>query len=521
MRPGVIGAVLVAAAGVAAGGAVWVRDGAQLTRAAQARDEALRLLAEGELERARAAFEDALVAADTVGGVTGRRPGALDVADEARQGLAAIDALLGPSPPAMLRALGPEGQVLGRAPGGPVQALIDRARADALVDAGLRLEARGAVDLAPRVLEAAAQAAQAAGSPRAADAEQALGRARLRASLAEVEQAVRRALDEEAEGLLRTLREGLDAAVQAFPEADRGELRGRVELAAAEVADRQGVKRYEAAVGALARRVPTNDLGRLLPEAEALRAPTLRGGHLDADALKVRLEATRGLHERVTGAARDFAGMVLARRAGQRLVFVDRTEVTNAAYARFVAAGGYQEPKWWTPDAQPLVERFRDQTRKPGPETWREGAPPEGQGEHPVAGVCVHEARAYAAFVGKRLPTLEDWRAAAVGDGRDAPYPWGDAWRPGAANVRDGDARPGGTRPVGSFLDGAGPTGAVDVIGNVRELIPDGSDVLAFGGAFTVRTGDATARSHVKLFPPTLRPEDVGFRCARDLEWGD
>jgi hypothetical protein len=514
VRPGAVGGVLVVVAGVAAAGAVWVRDGAQLSRAQQARDDGARLLGQGELEPARGAFEEALVAADTVGGATGRREAALDIADEARGALALLDALASPSPRDVLVASPPS------APAPQVQALLDRAQAETLVDAGLALEARGAVELAPRVLTLAAEAARAATSPRLAEVEAALGRAQLRGDLRAAEQSVRQARDAEAETQLRALEERVKGgALAAFPEAEQAEVRGRLEVASAEVADRQGVKRYEEAVGALSRRVPTNDLGRLLPEATALAAPTLRGGHLDAVSLKVRLDAARGLHEKVTAAAREFEDMVLVRRDGGRLVFVDRTEVTNEAYAKFVAAGGYQDTTLWTPEAQPLVERFKDQTRKPGPDAWRDGAPADGAGRLPVAGVCVHEALAFAAWRGKRLPSLVDWQAAAIGEGGTDPYPWGATWRAGLANVRDGDARPTGTRPVGSFPDGAGPSGAVDTIGNVRELVPDGADVFAVGGSFKLRATDATAQSKLKVYPLTIRPDDVGFRCARDLTW--
>ncbi|MCO5167581.1 MAG: formylglycine-generating enzyme family protein [Planctomycetes bacterium] len=521
MRPGVVGAVLVAVAGAGAAGAVWVRDGAELDRARRARDEAARLLADGEHEAARGRYEEALAAAAGVGGATGRREAALDVADEARGALAALDALLDGSPRAVLRALGPEGQVAGRPPTPAAQAVIDRARAEAVVEAGLALEARGAVALAPRVLEEGARAAAAAGSPRAAEAEQALARARIRERVATLEATVRRAQDTEAAGVLAALRDGLDAALAPFPEAEQQELRGRIGVAAAEVDDRQAVRRYDAAVRALAVRVPTDALGTLLAEVEALRAPTLAGGHALAGALEGELADARAVHDKVRAAARDFAGMVLARRDGQRLVYVDRTEVTNAAFARFVAANGYEDPQWWTPEALPLVERFRDKTSKPAPEPWRDGRPPEGQGEHPVAGVCVHEARAFAAWSGKRLPTLEDWRAAAVGGDGRALYPWGDEWRPGLAHVRDGEARPTGARPVGSFPAGAGPGGALDVIGNVRELVLEGADVVAVGGSFKLRPSDATAQSKLKVYPLTIRPDDVGFRCARDLDWGN
>lgn len=520
MKPGVIGAAVVGLVGVVAAGAVWLRDGAQLTRAQKASGEAQAALAAGELERARAGYSDALTAADSVGGLTGQRGHALEVADEARAALHALDGLLDAtaSPRGALQVVGPEGEVLGKPPQPAVQAIIDRARAEAMVDAGLRLEARGAVSGAPRVLEAAVDAARAAGSPRLVEAEEGLGRARFRARLSELESSVRQARDREAEAALAALRSGLDDAIQVFPEAERLEVRGRLELAAAEVSDRQGVKRFEEGIRGLARRVPTNDLGRLLPEVEALVPPTLRGGHPDARALQLRLEEAGKLHQRVLGAARDFHGMVLARREGARVTYVDQTEVTNEAFARFVAANGYGEQRWWTPDAHALIDRFKDETTKPGPAHWRDGKPPADKARHPVTGVCVHEALAYGAWCGKRLPSLAEWRLVATGE-RETKYPWGDDWRAGLAHVRDGDTKPTGPRPVGSFPGGAGPTGAQDVIGNVRELVRDAAEVVAVGGSFKLRAQDATAQNQLRVYPITIRPDDIGFRCARDLEW--
>jgi hypothetical protein len=447
------------------------------------------------------------------------------VADEARAGLGALDALLAEAPPpaAVLRHLGPGSELLGAPAPAPVQALATRARADALVDAGLALEARqtgGAVALAPRVLSAAVDAATAAASPRAPEAAAALGRARLREALVAAEAAVRQARDAEAEGMLARLRGGLDEALKAFPEAERDELRGRVALATAEVEDRQGVRRYEEAVAALAARVPTNALGTLFPEANALAPPTLHGGHPDAEALRVRLEAAGQRHKRVLSAAKDFEGMVLVDPDRRPLVFIDRTEVTNDAFAVFVQSGAYGRADLWAPEAQPLLERFKDQTRKPGPDPWRDGRPPEGKGRLPVAGVCFYEADAYARWTKKRLPTREEWRLAAVGPS-PRKYPWGDEWRDGGGCVREGDVRPTEPRPAGSFPDAAGPTGALDMIGNVRELVTDGKDVFAVGGSFRLRSQDATAQSQLKVYPLTLRPDDIGFRCARTLEWSD
>ena len=57
--------------------------------------------------------------------------------------------------------------------------------------------------------------------------------------------------------------------------------------------------------------------------------------------------------------------------------------------------------------------RFLDATGRPGPATWQLGSYPEGQADFPVGGISWFEARAYAQFVGKRLPSIYHWYRAA------------------------------------------------------------------------------------------------------------
>ena len=89
--------------------------------------------------------------------------------------------------------------------------------------------------------------------------------------------------------------------------------------------------------------------------------------------------------------------------------WMDRYEVTNREFKRFVDAGGYRERKYWK-ESFDLAERLRDKTGRPGPATWELGTFPEGQADYPVSGVSWYEAAAYAEFAGKRLPTVFHWR---------------------------------------------------------------------------------------------------------------
>ena len=103
--------------------------------------------------------------------------------------------------------------------------------------------------------------------------------------------------------------------------------------------------------------------------------------------------------------------------------FIDRYEVTNEEYAKFVNAGGYRRPEYWkypfVKDGKVLTfeeatQEFRDTTGRPGPATWEVGSYPAAKANLPVTGVSWHEAAAYAAFAGKDLPTVHHWLRAAV-----------------------------------------------------------------------------------------------------------
>jgi formylglycine-generating enzyme required for sulfatase activity/predicted Ser/Thr protein kinase len=100
---------------------------------------------------------------------------------------------------------------------------------------------------------------------------------------------------------------------------------------------------------------------------------------------------------------------------------IDRNEVTNEEYKKFVDAGGYQKREFWKEpflrDGRELpweqaMALFVDTTGRSGPATWEVGSYPKGMERHPVAGVSWYEAAAYAEFVGKSLPTVYHWTAA-------------------------------------------------------------------------------------------------------------
>lgn len=188
---------------------------------------------------------------------------------------------------------------------------------------------------------------------------------------------------------------------------------------------------------------------------------------------------------------------------------IDKFEVTNADFAQFVEATGYQT----------------DADKEGRTKNWRSTA--EGKDNHPVVFVSWNDAMAYCQWVGKRLPTEAEWEKAARGtDGRI--YPWGDEWDPAKANVKETGLR--GTAAVGSFGAGASPYGAEDMAGNVWEWTVDwyeaypGSDYQSdyFGQQFRVLRGGGwfeTAewvRTTVRNANSAIAAnDDIGFRCAR------
>ena len=190
--------------------------------------------------------------------------------------------------------------------------------------------------------------------------------------------------------------------------------------------------------------------------------------------------------------------------------WIDRFEVTNRDFKRFVDAGGYRNPAYWrhafVKDGQPLtfeqgVALLTDSTGRPGPATWESGSFREGQDDLPVGGVSWYEAAAYAEFAGKALPTIYHWSR--VADQRASAF-----------SVPHSNFAGKGPTKVGAS-GGWNRFGAADMAGNLKEWCwnaPDASKRYTLGGAWdepVYTFNDPDAR------PPLDRSENQGFRCVK------
>jgi formylglycine-generating enzyme required for sulfatase activity len=193
--------------------------------------------------------------------------------------------------------------------------------------------------------------------------------------------------------------------------------------------------------------------------------------------------------------------------------FIDRAPVTNRQFKSFLDATHYHP----VDDANFLKD-------------WTNGAYPQGWDEKPVTWVSLEDARAYAAWAGKRLPREWEWQYAAQGtDGR--VYPWGNDWRADAVPVPENGRKLNPPDAVDAHPAGASPFGVLDLVGNVWQWTDEFSDThtrtaILRGGSHYRPQGSLwyfpqaqRNDQHAKLLlmaPSRDRSGTIGFRCVAD-----
>jgi formylglycine-generating enzyme required for sulfatase activity len=220
------------------------------------------------------------------------------------------------------------------------------------------------------------------------------------------------------------------------------------------------------------------------------------------------------------GGAGLFNGEAPARRAHVHGFRMDRSPVTNAAYAEIVGACGVIPPdhESITPASwAELAQRFglRASFAEVSRFLWDVAGPPRLRAEHPMVLVSYDEAAFYCAWRGGRLPTDVEWERAARGQTGNV-YPWGGLFDPFRANVAlrgAGDTIDVGARPTGNTSEGF-----TDMGGHVLEWtstrVPgrDGFAVVK-GNGWDGRGGYGRGAAS-RALPIEQRDITLGFRCA-------
>ncbi len=189
--------------------------------------------------------------------------------------------------------------------------------------------------------------------------------------------------------------------------------------------------------------------------------------------------------------------------------WIDRTEVTNAQYKKFLDANSDHPVPY-------LDEEWARQYN------WdeEERTYPEGRANHPVVLVTWYDADAYCRWREVRLPTEAEWERAASWDPeeeKERKYPWGDEFDKDKCNISESGI--GETRLVGEYSPkGDSPYGLADMAGNVWEWVADWYDEVKVekvlrGGSWT--SSQNSARSSRRFyFEPVNYNDNIGFRCA-------
>lgn len=188
----------------------------------------------------------------------------------------------------------------------------------------------------------------------------------------------------------------------------------------------------------------------------------------------------------------------------------ERYEVTNRRYALCVRSGRCTAPfpqfsTYFDPAAQNL----------------------------PVSGVDAASAQVFCQWMGRRLPTVQEWQQAATQNGTQ-PWPWGsEPPDPDRANLEYDEPRE--PEPVGIYADGDSPEGIHDLIGNVWEWTStaweDSSDkigaawsgdvadlparLIVAGGGYMTAPGDLLDEPKFTTADSGFRDPEIGFRCVK------
>jgi formylglycine-generating enzyme len=206
------------------------------------------------------------------------------------------------------------------------------------------------------------------------------------------------------------------------------------------------------------------------------------------------------------------------RRVNLPAFYIDKYEVTNKRYKRFIDATGYKVP--WSQD--PAVAAYVWD--------WQKRMYPEGKGDDPVVLVSWDDAKAFCTWAGKRIPTEAEWEKATRGP-KGKPYPWGNEWAKGKANTAESGLKQ--TAPMGNFKEDVSEYGVHDLAGNVSEWVEEwfapypGNPMTSYeernkyrvlrGGSWDYAHSIANGY-HRQYALPQSQMSAIGFRCVKTAD---
>jgi formylglycine-generating enzyme required for sulfatase activity len=205
--------------------------------------------------------------------------------------------------------------------------------------------------------------------------------------------------------------------------------------------------------------------------------------------------------------------------------FIDRYEVSNKEYKKFIDAGGYVTKKYWkhpfiengkTLPWEEAIKHFTDRTGLSGPRNWVNQEYIQGKGNYPVTDITWYESAAYADFVGKSLPTIFQWEKAA----RDGKFthgwgifmPWGFLTIGKETTEHRANFNGKDTELVDSYEFGVSPYGCYNMAGNVTEWC-----LNEMNGGYSQTGGSFKDTDYMFVeygaFPGFHSTSSLGFRC--------
>jgi iron(II)-dependent oxidoreductase len=246
------------------------------------------------------------------------------------------------------------------------------------------------------------------------------------------------------------------------------------------------------------------------PPTEMVRIPA---GEFDFQVSGVEIEGDNWIGLDVQYPWEDAPRRGHVHRLSMKSFYIDRYPVTNADFKKFMEAARYR-PK----DGHNFLK------------DWRNGTYTEGWGGKPVTWVSLEDARAYAAWAGKRLPHEWEWQYAAQGtDGR--LYPWGNSWDEHAVPTPYKGRDLPGPADANAHPAGASPFGVMDMTGNVWQWTDEYIDdhtraAIVRGGSYYQPQGSMwyfpqayKLNQHGKyllMAPSKDRAGTLGFRCVTE-----